>query len=78
MRRRYFTTSGSVYIIDTENKTWERRRGPNAEILRTDSGEYTSLDTSGGYIEMICPPINPPFPRYISSTNIVSEEILNG
>jgi hypothetical protein len=56
----------------------ERKNGPNADMLRSSSGTYVSLNTSGGYIEMICPPFEDSiYPRYILSTNIVSEEVLD-
>jgi hypothetical protein len=71
--KQYTTESGSVYTIDFEKKTWHRFRGVNAVHLRTDSGSFISI-TDDYYIHMICPPINPPYPRVIISTNIVKVE----
>jgi hypothetical protein len=73
MRKRYTTESGSQYIIEFENKTWERIRGEGAAVLRSDSGTYYSINISESII-MVCPPINPPYPRLIESTNIVKVE----
>lgn len=76
-RRRYTTQSGSVYTIDFEQKTWARQRGEDASVMRTDEGEFISFEIDGGIITMICPPINPPFPRVITSTLIMKVEDLD-
>jgi hypothetical protein len=74
MIKRYLTESGSTYTIDFEKKTWERNRGAGASTMRSDFGTFLEFSTTYGYIEMVCPPINPPFPRLITSTNIILEE----
>lgn len=76
-RRRYTTKSGSIYTIDFDKKTWERTRGKDAAIIRTDSGEFIDFSILYGYIHMVCPPINPPFLREITSTMITKVEDLD-
>jgi hypothetical protein len=73
--KKYVTESESIYIIDFEAKTWQRIKGPKAATIRTDSGEFNSFSIEpDNTIRMICPPINPPFPRIITSTILISEE----
>lgn len=85
MKEKFVTFSGSEYIIDYDAQTWERKRGENAATIRTDSGEYNTLEFINRFgfenkcIYMTCPPINPEaVERYILSTEIVSREILDG
>jgi hypothetical protein len=73
------TESGSKYIIDHDAKTWSRSKGEGASEIRTDSGTFEEFklvriserDMSDS-IQMICPPINPPYKRLIISTPIVA------
>ena len=74
MSKQYTTESGSVYTIDFDKKTWHRFKGINAANLRTIAGVFNSFDDSRGYIHMICPPFNPPYPRVILSTSIIKVE----
>lgn len=71
-------TTNSVYVIDTENKTWARTEnngdhGPNP--LRTESGEYILIPFTpkvGERLVLICPAINPKaLYREISTSEIV-------
>jgi hypothetical protein len=69
------TESGSTYEIDLDNKKWKRFKGENAEQIRTDDGEFIEIwvDTAG-CLNLLCPPINPPYDRLVTSTPIVGIE----
>jgi hypothetical protein len=87
MREKFITISGSEYIIDYDKKTWERKRGEDASIIRSDKGEFIEISfpalrmrdqLNSVYISLVCPPYLKYGPsRYITSTPIVSREILD-
>lgn len=57
------TETGSIYIIDTELKTWKKERMPVIEgprPLRSQSGVYSEIDevAVGKPITMIGKPLN--------------------
>ena len=85
MKERIVTESGSVYIIDYDNKTWTREQGEGAATIRSDSGVFDSIQfptyhtDSAPSIWMICPPFSMEsgaIGREIISTAIVSREII--
>lgn len=78
--KRVTTESGSVYYIDDIKKTWIRERGPDAALTRTDYGAFISRNPIrvGETFFLICPPLNPPFTRLITSTQVVSIEDVRG
>lgn len=76
---RYITKSGSIYIIDTDAKTWSRARGEFAADLRSTEGEYDAFYIMNNCIMLICPPFvaGSGVERLIYSTEIQKEEYLD-
>jgi hypothetical protein len=76
------TESGSVYRIDTDDKTWERiETGPYSGRLRSASGPYLFCDAmqvgSEG-IKLTCPPVNPSTSfRFIYTSPVVEVKVCN-
>ena len=71
------TETGSRYHIGLLSKCWTRmdftdRSGP----LRSGGGEFESIEPIkiGQPVRMICPPINPPYQRYIVTSLVTKLE----
>ena len=67
------TFSGSVYFIDTKNKTWRRLRADGAAQLRSDGGTYMAIFVrQAGGLVLICPPMTPGYLfRKIETTQVL-------
>lgn len=71
------TETGSKYLLDMENKIWERTHSTlESGRLRTTSASFLSADYQlGGHLELICPPINDKSTyRYIQTSRIIKIE----
>jgi len=70
------TTTNSIYLIDTDAKTWARVPTDQPSTLRTEHGVYVEILSCvvGKGLLMICPPINPPHHRVIWTSDITSIE----
>ncbi len=58
MKKVVHTESGSRYLIDYDNRTWERFKGEGANELRSTSGQFTDIGPLqiGQRLAMLCPP----------------------
>ena len=71
------TETGSIYRVNTLEKTWERlqkARQVGAQPLRTESGTYYEMSTivGGQSVTLVCPPLNSSSGfRYITTSLIV-------
>lgn len=76
------TESGSIYLIDDDNKIWSRLRAGTAAVIRSDKGEFywRSSLIIGESLVLFCPPFNKELfnaPREITSTPIVDWKEVN-
>jgi len=70
------TQSGSVYTLDPKAKTWKRLKGPDANVMRSDGGEFHKVESLGigKRMVLICPPFDKEYadiPRAVISTEVV-------
>jgi len=76
MIRKFTTDSGSVYLIDFEQKMWMRKRGRLAATTRSDSGIFHTIQITPDGIVLHCPPIEDnAFERIVESTPLTCEVI---
>ncbi len=74
------TETGSKYLLDMENKTWERVRSTlESGYLRTPKGPFLSAEyEKNGHLALTCPPIRDGSTfRYIQTSRIVKIESPN-
>jgi hypothetical protein len=73
MKKVVHTESGSRYLIDYDNRTWERFRGKEANKLRSDSGQFIDIGPLeiGQRFAMLCPPYH----DKVGGRAIISSEI---
>jgi hypothetical protein len=68
------TLSGTIYTINTFERTWKRMRADGAAYTRTDDGTYVGVHLEiGERMVLVCPPIVPgAAARIITSTPVLS------
>lgn len=68
------TESGSVYMIDTERRTWSRVKGRLASPIRVESGEYQEYSAVvGSCMIIVCPSLTEGYThRVITTSPVVS------
>ena len=75
------TETGSKYLLDMENKTWERVHSTlESGHLRTTKASFLSAEYDSGHLILVCLPINDTSAfRYIQTSRILKiEEEPNG
>jgi len=61
MKKSVHTESGSRYLIDYDNQTWERyQTGEKSGGLRSDGGQFVEINplVVGQRLMMVCPPFH--------------------
>jgi len=61
MKKIVHTETGSRYLIDYDNQTWERyKAGEKSGDLRSDGGQFIDISPLevGARLSMLCPPFH--------------------
>lgn len=71
---RFWTKSGSEYVIDHDERIWRRAINPNSPYVRTSNGVFWMSTTIeiGRSVYLLCPPLaEGAILRVISTTPVI-------
>lgn len=59
MKTRFWTKSGSEYLIDHDDRVWHREDNPASPLVRTANGVFIRISEiqEGDSVFLLCPPI---------------------